>query len=312
MGSKIDEALENLKERLSSPRLRAPTTIDGYLRTAKRFLKQFGGGEEPTAKDLRHYFSYRRENNICERFLKTEFYHLKKLALANDWSWPFTADDIPYSEEEPNAPAMMPDDIEKLIMAQHHYLKSERFFLAVFTTWGCRREEGTRIRKRDFDDESILIRTAKHGRRVRHLIPDVLKPIFAAYRPKQHSPSGLSTMFHSICRKAGVKIEKGYGPHAIRRTLRTLLEWRLAENRLPLSLVADYQGWAKTSKGIAYGGASMLGVYAHPEILSSDPFYIDRLIYPVHPFLPFWEKATSKKTARRAGASPGSPAKVQV
>ncbi|GAH31999.1 unnamed protein product, partial [marine sediment metagenome] len=161
MGSKIDEALENLKERLSSPRLRAPTTIDGYLRTSRRFFKYLGGGEEPTDKDFRHYFSYRRENNICERFLKTEFYHLKKLALANNWSWPFTADDIPYSEEEPNAPAMMPDDIEKLIMAQHHYLKSERFFLAVFTTWGCRREEGARIRKRDFDDESILIRTAK-------------------------------------------------------------------------------------------------------------------------------------------------------
>ncbi|GAJ11098.1 unnamed protein product [marine sediment metagenome] len=35
----------------------------------------------------------------------------------------------------------MPDDIEKLIKAQHLYLKSERFFLAVSTTWGCRREE---------------------------------------------------------------------------------------------------------------------------------------------------------------------------
>jgi len=32
----------------------------------------------------------------------------------------------------------------------------------------------------------------------------------------------------------------------------------------------------------------MLGVYSHPEILSSDPYAIERLILGVHPFLKFW------------------------
>ncbi|MBA7590124.1 hypothetical protein ES708_32226 [subsurface metagenome] len=196
----------------------------------------------------------------------------------------------------------MPDDIEKLIKAQHLYLKMEIFYLAVSTTFGCRREELARIRKRDYDNNSILIRTAKHGRRVRHLIPDVLKPIFEAYRPKEHTPDALTIMFHRICRKAEVKMEKGYSFHGVRRTLRTLLEWRLAENRLPLSLVADYQGWSKTTKGIAYGGAPMLGVYAHLEVISSDPFAVDRLIYPVHPFLPWWEEATAKKEVHKIKA----------
>ncbi len=291
--------LENLKERLSAPRLRAPGTLQSYLETAERFLTWLGDGKEPTDSDFRQYFIHRREQDISERTLRKEFFHLKKLALANGWKWTFTADDTPFSEEEPNAPALMPDDIERLIKAQQLYLKSERFYLAISTTWGCRREELARIKKRDYDDNSILIRTAKHGRRVRHLIPDVLKPIFEAYRPKQHTPTALSIMFHRICRKAGIKIEKGYSFHSIRRTLRTLLEWRLAENRLPLSLVADYQGWSKTTKGIAYGGAPMLGVYAHPEVLSSDPFATDRLIYPVHPFLPWWEEATSKKRAHK-------------
>jgi len=290
----MGSALENLKERLSAPRLRAPGTIQTYLETAGRFLAWLPDGKEPTDSDFRRYFIYRREHEISERTLRKEFFHLKKLALANSWPWSFTADDTPFSEEEPVAPALMPDDVERLIKARDLYLKSERFYLAVSTTWGCRREELARIRKRDYDTESLLIRTAKHGRRVRHLIPDILKPIFEAYRPKQHTPTALSIMFHRICRKAGVEIEKGYSFHSIRRTLRTLLEWRLAENRLPLSLVADYQGWSKTTKGIAYGGAPMLGVYAHPEILSSDPFATDRLIYPVHPFLPWWEEATKK------------------
>ena len=294
----MDTALENLKERLLAPRLKAPGTIQSYLETGERFLSLFPDGQ-PTDSDFRQYFIYRREQHISERTLAKEFFHLKKLALANGWEWPFTADDTPFSEEEPSAPALMPDDIEKLIKAQDLYLKSERFYLSVSTTWGCRREELARIRKRDYDDNSILIRTAKRGHRVRHLIPDVLKPIFEAYRPKQHTPTAVSIMFHRICGKAGVKVEKGYSFHSIRRTLRTLLEWRLAENRLPLSLVADYQGWSKITKGIAYGSAPMLGIYAHPEVLSSDPFATDRLIYPIHPFLPWWEEATTKKRPRR-------------
>jgi len=287
----MDIALEKLKERLSAPRLRMPGTIATYLETGRRFLAWLGDGRTPTDSDFRQYFIHRREQGLSERTLRKEFFHLKKLALANSWDWPFIAEDTPVSEEEPFAPALMPDMIEKLIKAQHLYLKSERFYLSVSTTWGCRREELARIKKRDYDDNSILIRTAKHGRRVRHLIPDVLKPIFEDYRPKAHTPTALSIIFHRICKKAGVELEKGYSFHSCRRTLRTLLEWHLAENRLPLSLVADYQGWSKTTKGIVYGGAPMLGIYAHPEVVSLDPFATDRLIYPIHPFLPWWEEA---------------------
>jgi len=286
----METTLENLKERLSAPRLRAPGTIQTYLEIAKLFLDRLGD-KEPTESEFRRYFIHRREQEISERTLRKEFFCLKKLALANGWEWSFTADDTPYSEEEPTAPAFLPEVVEKLIKAQHLYLKRDRFYLAVSTTWGCRREELARIRKRDYDAETILIRTAKKGRRVRHLIPDVFKPVFEAYHPKTHTPTALSIMFHRICRTANIEVEKGSSFHSFRRSLRTLLEWCLAENRLPLSLVADYQGWSKTSKGIAYGGAPMLGIYAHPEIISSDPFAVDRLIYPIHPFLPWWEEA---------------------
>jgi len=32
-----------------------------------------------------------------------------------------------------------------------------------------------------------------------------------------------------------------------------------------------------------------LGVYDHPEILSGDPFALDRLVLKVHPFIKVWE-----------------------
>jgi len=153
----------------------------------------------------------------------------------------------------------MPEVVEKLIKARHLYLKAERFYLAVSTIWDCRREALARIRKRDYDAETILICTVKHRRRVRHLISDVLKPIFEAYHPKVHSPTALSIMFHRICRKADVKVKKGSSFHSRRRNLRTILEWRLAEERLPLSLIADYFGREKTTKGITYWGGRNVG-----------------------------------------------------
>ncbi len=294
----MEIALENLKLTLTSPWERAPGTIKTYLETGKRFLDWLGN-KEPAEISFRQYFSYRRDNKISERTLCKEFYHLKKLAEANGWEWTFTADDVPFPEEEPSAPALAPEVVERLINAQHLYLKSDRFYLAVSTTWGCRREELARIRKRDYDAETILIRTAQKGRWVRHLIPDVLKPIFETYHPKQHTPTALSIMFHRICRAADIEVEKGSSFHSIRRNLRTILEWNLAEERLPLSLVADYFGWSKKTKGLTYGGSAMLDVYDHPEILPSDKFAIDMLIYKCHPYLKFWGGGTASPLKER-------------
>jgi hypothetical protein len=34
----------------------------------------------------------------------------------------------------------------------------------------------------------------------------------------------------------------------------------------------------------------MTEYYRRPEILDTDPYGIDRVIYSIHPFLPLWEK----------------------
>ncbi len=287
----MDEALENLKLVLTSPRERAPGTITSYLQTARIFLEFLGNGGQPSDKDFRRYFLHRREKDISERTLTKEFIQLKKLAEANNWPWPFTTDDKPVAEEEPFAPAFMPEEIETLIRARDEYSKGELFYLAVSTTWGLRREEMVRIRKRDYNEQTIKIKIAKQkarALRVEHVIPDEINSILQNYHPKLKSRGSLGYVFYRVLNKAGIERRKGYGWHSIRRTLRTLLEWNLAENRLPLSLVADYMGWSKTQKGIVYGSTPMLGVYSHPEIISTDPFGIDKLVLGVHPFLKHW------------------------
>lgn len=280
--------LENLKLVLTSPRERARGTITSYLQTASTFLKWLGSMLPPTDKDLRRFFVHRRDQGISERTLRKEFVQLKKLAAANEWSWPFTSDDTPMSEEEVFAPAFTLEEIETLIKAKEEYSKGECFYLAVSTTWGLRREEMLRIKKRDYNEQRIKIKTAKHGRRVEHIIPHEIYTILLNYHPRLTDVDSLTYIMYRILNKAGLEQRKGYGWHSVRRTLRTLLEWNLAENRLPLSLVADFMGWAKTSKGIVYGGAPMLGLYDHPEIISGDPFAIDKLVLNVHPFLHFW------------------------
>ncbi|MBA7549656.1 hypothetical protein ES705_42147 [subsurface metagenome] len=297
----MDETLENLKLVLTSPRERAPGTITSYLQTARFFLEFLGDRQMPTGQDdtaaaeagriFRRFFLHRREQGISERTLTKEFVQSKKLAEANNWPWPFTSDDKPVAEEEPLAPAFTPEEIETLIKARDEYSKGELFYLAVSTTWGLRREELVRIRKRDYNEQTIKIKIAKQkGRvlRVEHVIPDEINPILQNYHPRLKSRGSLTYVFYRVLNKAGIERRKGYGWHSIRRTLRTLLEWNLAENRLPLSLVADYMSWSKTQKGIVYGGAPMLGVYAHPEIISTDPFGIDRLVLGVHPFVKHW------------------------
>ena len=289
--------LDKLLERLSSPRLRPPTTIKTYMETAQRFLGMFEGDDQPTDSNVRQYFMKRRNAGISERSLMKEFYHLKKLFQANAWPWQFTKDDSPYAEDKKQLPTMDPSNVEKLIKARELYTSTECFYLAVATTFIVRREELARIKKRDYDDETIIIHTAKHGRRRQHPIPDQLKPIFQKFRAKEHTTAALSSMFKRICLKAGVELLPRTGWHSLRYTLTTLIRDALITNNYDPALVADFGGWSKQSLGSVFGGAPMVGHYRRPELLFADKFGGDRVIYEVHPFIKLW---ANKKASRKA------------
>jgi len=222
--SKLHPALEHLVKRLSSSRLGAPSTLASYLATGTKFLSVLKDNQSPTDSDFRRYFIQRRQMGISESTLRKEFFHLKRLALANGWPWPFESDDAPNPEQERKLPAFSRADVEQLIKARAKLSRAERFYLAVATTWIVRREELSRIKKRDYDGETFVIHTAKHGEGAKHLIPDALKPIFADYRLKEHRPTAMSQMFKRICAKAGLEHKKGSGWDSIRYRLNTLLK----------------------------------------------------------------------------------------
>lgn len=295
--------VENLLLALSSPRERARGTIDSYLLTATGYFRFAGKDNIPGEEGLRKYFLKRRKEGIKERTLRKEFVQLKKLYLSNHllefptgghaWDWPFTRDDQPQPKEAATAPAFTLEEIATLIGARDEYSRTERFYLAVSTTWGPRREEILNIKRKDYDSEVLTIRLAKvrtGERLLRHIIPEEIKAILFDYHPRLKSAVSLSYAFRAIVLKSGLGRREGYGFHSVRRSLRTLLEWNLAKEELPLSLVADFMGWSPTTKGIVYGGAPMLGVYSHPEILSSDPLGIDKLVLEHHPFLSLWKQ----------------------
>ena len=288
--SRLHPALQNLVERLSSPKLRAPGTLSSYLITGSNFLSGLKDKQSPTDSDFRRYFIRRRQQGISERTLLKEFSHLRKLAIANSWPFPFEKEDAPYPEEKKKLPVLLQAEVEQMINAKAKLSNPDRLYLAVATTWLVRREELSRIKKRYYDDETFIIHTAKHGKGAKHLIPDVLKPIFADYRPKEHNPSALSLMFKRICVKAGLEHKKGSGWDSIRYTLNTLLkEVCLLQKGLSPSLLDDYAQGKRKASG-RHGRTDMTEDSRHPEILDTDPHGIDRVIYSIHPFLHLWSK----------------------
>jgi integrase len=287
-------AIENLHKRLQSPRLRSPLTLKSYLHTAKVFMGWLPHDPPATDADFRDYFTWRREKNISERTLRTEYFAIKKLADANHWPWPFIKEETPVSKTKAFAPAHSIQDIEKLIAARDKFTKGERFFLACSTTWGCRREELSRIGKRDYNNEIITLHIAKRNVDVEHLIPEVLKPIFEAYHPAHLTPTALSYVYHRICEKAGVPHPTSWGWHSIRRMVMTALAEALAAHGLQESWAATYMAWAPESVGRTFGGSPMAGVYEHGSEATKDPWRKERLIIDVHPFVRCWLKPTVK------------------
>ncbi len=297
----MSESIGKLREFLGGPRPKSAGTVDTKVYDAKRFLKWLGHElPPPTGSDWRRYFDSRRAQGLKGTTLLREYWSLNSLAKANNWDWPFKSKvDAPEVDEDAGvSPAMKVTDIEALIRAQVLYNKSERYYLAVATTWVVRRIELCRLSTQHYDGETITIPTAKHGHKTRHLIPGSIKPVLTAYHPQINTERGMNLLFASICNKAGVPRESGLSWHGVRRTLRTELDFALAKINQPSSLIGIYAGWSRKKIGNVYGGAPMLGVYMHTEARTEDPFYIDNIIYPVHPFLKVWE-GKSREEAKK-------------
>lgn len=280
--------LERLELALLSPKPRAKDTLISYLSESKKFLTRIGDELPPSEETLRRYFLERRRAGISENTLKTLFSILRKLYGVNHWDWPFIKEDRPEAPAEANTPAFTREEVEQLIKNRELYSRGERFYLAIATIYAPRRIELARLKKRDIKGNTIYIDTAKHGEKRTHLIPDEIMPYIEAYRPREHNVSSLSAMFARICKKGLGQRKRDYGWHSFRRTLDTLLPIALAKADKPLTLIGYFLRWSRRSTGTKFLGTPMGGVYARPEIMSSDPFFADREVLEVHPFLSLW------------------------
>ncbi|MBA7629084.1 hypothetical protein ES703_36582 [subsurface metagenome] len=280
--------LENLKLVLTSPRPRAPSTLTGYLSIANQFLTWLGDRIPPDEMDLRRYFVYRREQGISEGSLRTYFAVLQKLYAANHWDWPLVQGDRPEAPEETRERAFTKEEIAELIKKRELYSKGECFYLAVATIYAPRRIELARINKSAIKENTIRIETAKKGEKRTHLIPDEIMPYIEAYHPRGNNVSSLSAMFERICKKGLGKRIKGYGWHSFRYPLDTLLPGALAKADKDITLVGYFLRWSRRDFGRRFFGTPMGGVYARPEVLSADPFFVDKEVFEVHPFLSLW------------------------
>jgi integrase len=282
------EELQNLRLVLSSPRPRSPDTISGYILVARQFLDFLGDKVPPSEMDLRRFIQERRNAGLIENTLRTYFASLKKFYQANHWEWPFTDDDRPESPSETESKSFTREEIEQLIANREKYTKRECFYLAIATVYAPRRIELARIEKKYIKGNTIYVDTAKKGEKRTHLIPDEIMPYIEAFRPMVHSASSMSAMINRICKKGLGKDMKGYGWHSFRYSLDTLLPVALAKADKPLTYIGYFLRWSRRSTGTKLMGASMAGYYTNPDILSSDPFYIDREVLEVHPFLKLW------------------------
>ncbi len=284
--------VQTMLKRMSSARQRSEQTLKSYSETAVTFFNILGEVRAPTEQDWHDYFMIRRRRKISDATLTKEFAHLKKLAETNHYRWPFSKEDVPRSSEEPYAPTFSVDQVEQLIKAWPEYTLSEKFYLSISTVWAPRANELISIHKRDYDTQTILFHKSKREKSVRRLIPDELKPLFSVAHPTMNNKSSAAAMFARICDKAGVKREHRQSFHSIRHSLTTVLLWAAAEHRIDQSLVGEYMAWSKTKIGQTFGGSPMVGVYRKTEALSDDPFWLDKQILPIHPFLKLWQGVT--------------------
>ena len=281
-------------KRLESPRLRSLVTMRGYLSTANIFMEWLPHDTPIMESDFRDFFTYQRKKGISERTLRTQYFQIKKLAEANHWPWPFIKEDTPVSKKAPFQPVHTVEEIEKIIAARDKFTKSERFFLAVATTWGCRREELSRIAKRDYNTETITLHIAKRNIDVEHLIPEVLKPIFEDYHPAHLTSSALSRAYHRVCEKAGLPKPTGWGWHSFRRMVMTALSAALVANGLQESWAATYMAWSQEETGQTFFNSQMAGVYSHGAESTTDRWSQEKAIIAAHPFIKCWLKPTVK------------------
>jgi len=198
----------------------------------------------------------------------------------NRLAWPLAERDtrLGLPQETPTRPTLSPREVGLLIGAVRDSPGFPRAVVALVSVWGLRGDEVARAFAAGCDGRRLEVQTAKGGRKREHTVPSFLAPALR-FSPTRVSTRLLHDQFEKLMRARVREPLPREGWHAVRRAVVTGLFGAKVERHE----IHHWMGW-KEKEDIALD-------YYHP-----DEAELDRRIYRVHPFLPFWVPRESRST----------------
>lgn len=256
---------------------------------AGRYAKDFFYFVKDGSKaSLDAYFNHIREK-YKDSTVKYIWGVIHRFYVVNKLDWPYRRSDTPVIRERTVfAPILDKDVIIEMIKAPLN--QRMRFYLAISTTYGCRRTELASLSKPDIDIDNRLIYIAtKHlGRERYHIIPEEIVPVIEAYLPrlKPINTKSLDRLFRKIEDIISFPHVKELGWHSIRRCL----DKELLNSGIQEHIVMDFLRWKRSDRQMTlrYARGTVIGRDIR-EDLSIQDRKTDETVFSVHPFLKYWK-----------------------
>ncbi|KXA93657.1 hypothetical protein AKJ66_01490 [candidate division MSBL1 archaeon SCGC-AAA259E22] len=252
------------------------------------FVEEKGLRNDYTKGDFINFLKEVKEENSMN-YAVFSYYSLKNLAeaLGIDVKWKFVRRKAKLrkpSDREQQKPTLSAGQVEKMVNAvKGNGYDYEKFFLALSTSYGCRRIELSRVKEKDILKDRLLVRTGKGGEVREQYLPKQIRPIVQnfEFKDRDFTVNILSDVFHDIREKAGVEKRDRMGWHSIRRGLVT--EFRKKVSQTDGYSDADlfkFVRWKPNSRV-----EEMLSIYDN-----ADPVEADREMFEIHPSIHYWEE----------------------
>ena len=249
---------------------------------AAEFERVCGFKEKYTRADVTAFLTHLRKRGLLQSTIDKDLKAIKLLAEIQHWGEGPQGRDFPklslrrVSPDEIRRTILSKDAIGSMITLGRQLLSNtELCYLALATTYGLRRVEMVRLKPSSFSPPGTLtVHTAKGGAKTTHQLPPQIAPYLASFR--HYEADSLTHMFHRIAGKLGIDTGSGYGWHSMRRSLITEL---ILSDASALNVLR----FMRFSDASARGEFGMLAIYA-----KKDQERIDREIFKIHPFLPYW------------------------
>lgn len=256
---------------------RTPAVVKEWSAIAAEFEHICGYKTEYARPDVMAFVKHLRQRGLCQNTILKDIKTLKVIARVQGWTFPvLPLESVP--DHEVDRPAFEREYVISLIQIGKRLLLPEYLaLLALSTIYGVRREEMARLKPEDFTAETVTIHTAKKERTITHLIPPEIAPYLKQFKP--YARDTLSHVFHKMMLAMGFRTKRGFGWHAIRRTL---TEELILTETSALNLMR-FMRWSEKTIQREFG---MLALYSR-RVTKQQP-RIDEEIFKIHPFLPYW------------------------